>query len=147
MSEQQTDDGLIAEYVEVLKSKMNDFVEEAVALKARLQYSDRISQEAQKRVIEIQDEIGKREAEIAQLTEQLNEERARPATKEIIKEVIKEVPIMASDDKLQAENDFLKKELSALERKIKKLKSQEMNDGIGTETETFRDSQFGTDSK
>lgn len=147
MSEQQTDDGLIAEYVEVLKSKMNDFVEEAVALKARLQYSERISQESQKRVIEIQDEIGKREAEITQLTEQLNEERSRPATKEVIKEVIKEVPVPSDDSKLKAENEYLKKEMSMLERKIKKLKSQEMNDGIGTETETFRDSQFGTNNQ
>lgn len=141
----ESNDGLVAEYVEVLKAKMNDFVEEAVALKARLQYSEKISNDAQSRVVELQNEIGKREADLASVQEQLAEEKKKPA-KEI--EVIKEVEVKVSDDEsLKAENEFLKKEIASLERKIKKLKEsqQEMRNGNSTETEAFRNSQFSTD--
>lgn len=138
MSESNTE--LVAEYVEVLKAEVSRLVEEAVALKARLQYSDKIIQDGKNRVVELQNEIGRIEEEL----------EATRSQKVVEKEVVKEVVVKEKDSDttkaLRKENDFLKKELNTLEQKIKKLKgAQEIRNGDNTEAETLRDSQFSTD--
>lgn len=130
---------LVAEYVEVLKTKLNHFVEEAVALKARLQYTEKGIAESTQRIQDLQNEIGKRENDIEELNKQLEAEKAKPA------QVVEKTVEVESDStaKLMKENELLKRELLSLENKVmqlKKSKSQEMTDGDNTEAKKIRDS-------
>lgn len=130
---------LVAEYVEVLKTKLNHFVDEAVALKARLQYTEKGVAESTQRIQDLQNEIGKRENDIEELKKQLEAEKAKPA------QVVEKAIEVESDSTatLMKENELLKRELLSLENKVmqlKKSKSQEMTNGDNTEAKEIRDS-------
>lgn len=132
---------LIAEYVEVLKTKLNHFVDEAVALKARLQYTEKGVAESTQRIQDLQNEIGKRENDIEELKKQLEAEKARPA--QVVEKVVEVEKDSTASDKLMKENELLKRELLSLENKVmqlKKSRSQEMTNGGNTEAEEIRDS-------
>lgn len=130
---------LVAEYVEVLKTKLNHFVDEAVALKARLQYTEKGVAESTQRIQDLQNEIGKRENDIEELKKQLEEEKAKPA--QVVEKTIEVEGEPTAT--LMKENELLKRELLSLENKVmqlKKSRSQGVTDGDNTEAEEIRNS-------
>ena len=128
-SGKQFNEELVNEYINMLAKKYNETSIEVVTLQARSSY---VSKENEK----LQKVISERNAEIVNLTELLQAEKEKPPV-EVIKEV--EVVKEIGDTKLVKENEILKKELHALEEKIKKLREEKSN-GNNSQAQKVRDS-------
>jgi len=140
MDEQTNNDKLINEYINTLAKKYNDVTLEVVTLQARVNLAIRDKEEAYASITDLQEQIDYANSEIDLLQNANKEVEVR----EVIKEIIKEVPVekiveiekegMPADEALIRENEYLKKELNTLEKKLKKLKQrqEEIADGGGT---------------
>jgi len=140
MDEQTNNDKLINEYINTLAKKYNDVTLEVVTLQARVNLAIRDKEEAYASITDLQEQIDYANSEIDLLQNANKEVEVR----EVIKEIIKEVPVekiveiekegMPADEALIRENEYLKKELNTLEKKLKKLRQrqEEIADGGGT---------------
>jgi DNA repair exonuclease SbcCD ATPase subunit len=128
-SGKQFNEELVNEYINMLAKKYNETSIEVVTLQARSSY---VSKENEK----LQNAISARNTEIENLKELLQAEKEKPPV-EVIKEV--EVVKEIGDTKLIKENEILKKELHALEEKIKKLREEKSN-GNNSQAQKVRDS-------
>jgi predicted nucleic acid-binding Zn-ribbon protein len=122
---------MVNEYINTLAKKYNDASLEVVTLQAR---NSLLSKEKEQLLNKIET-ITK---DMHDLENELQEERNKPpVTQTEIKEV--EVVKEIGDTKLVKENEILKKELHALEEKIKKLREEKSN-GNNSQAQKVRDS-------
>lgn len=141
-AEQNSNENLVNEYINVLAKKLSDVSLEVVTIQAKANLANKEKEQLLKTIEKLNKDVDSLNAEV------IREREKEPITKEVIKEVevIKEIPVEA-DSTLVKENEYLKKELISLEKKIKILKSQlksqeeENVNGRNTETEKVRNSQ------
>lgn len=134
--EQGANDALVNEYINTIAKKYNDTSLEVVNLQARLNLATREKNQLLKK-------IDSKDKDIEEWKSLLHEERNKTPQVQV-KEVVKEVEVEkivevekegpSADEALIRENDYLKKELFTLEKKLKKVKQrqQEIADGGGT---------------
>lgn len=134
--EQSANDALVNEYINTIAKKYNDTSLEVVNLQARLNLATREKNQLLKK-------IDSKDKDIEEWKSLLHEERNKTPQVQV-KEVVKEVEVEkivevekegpSADEALIRENDYLKKELLTLEKKLKKVKQrqQEIADGGGT---------------
>lgn len=141
-AEQNSNENLVNEYINVLAKKLSDVSLEVVTIQAKANLANKEKEQLLKTIEKLNKDVDSLNAEV------IREREKEPITKEVIKEVevIKEIPVEA-DSTLVKENEYLKRELISLEKKIKILKSQlksqeeENVNGRNTETEKVRNSQ------
>ena len=141
-AEQNSNENLVNEYINVLAKKLSDVSLEVVTIQAKANLANKEKEQLLKTIEKLNKDVDSLNAEV------IREREKEPITKEVIKEVevIKEIPVEA-DSTLVKENEYLKRALISLEKKIKILKSQlksqeeENVNGRNTETEKVRNSQ------
>lgn len=117
-------DALVNEYINVLLKKYNDATLEIVNFQTRINLANREKEQFLKSIEEKENDIEDLKTEIQSLR---NRKPLEPEVKEVevIKEVIKEVVKEGEQDKkLVAENEYLKKALNDLEKKVISLKNR-----------------------
>jgi len=134
--EHNNNDVLVNEYINTIAKKYNDTSLEVVNLQARLNVATKEKNQLLKA-------IDSKDKDIEEWKSLLHEEKGKNKVVQV-KEVIKEVPVekivevekegMPADEALIRENEYLKKELNTLEKKLKKLRQrqEEIADGGGT---------------
>jgi len=134
--EHNNNDVLVNEYINTIAKKYNDTSLEVVNLQARLNVATKEKNQLLKA-------IDSKDKDIEAWKSLLHEEKGKNKVVQV-KEVIKEVPVekivevekegMPADEALIRENEYLKKELNTLEKKLKKLRQrqEEIADGGGT---------------
>jgi chromosome segregation ATPase len=118
-AEQNSNENLVNEYINVLAKKLSDVSLEVVTIQAKANLANKEKEQLLKTIEKLNKDVDSLNAEV------IREREKEPITKEVIKEVevIKEIPVEA-DSTLVKENEYLKRELISLEKKIKILKSQ-----------------------